>query len=578
MADTTLEDRAKSWMQHDPDPATKEAAAKLLDGGDKAALAACFGERLRFGTAGLRGALGPGPGCMNRALVRLVSAGYADHLLATLPDAAQRGVVIGFDGRHGSREFAEDAARVFLGRGLPVHRFDRVSPTPELAFAVTHLQAAGGVMVTASHNPPGDNGYKVYAANGAQIISPADAQITAAIDAVGTLESVAVPEMALGEDIGAVRTLGEPLREAYLERVLALRVKPATGVKLAYTPLHGVGRDLMVETLRRAGHTDVAVVASQAEPDGDFPTVRFPNPEEDGAMDAVLALAAETGADLAMANDPDADRLAVSVLHEGSYVALSGNDLGVLIADELLRNATGEGKPMVATSIVSSTLLSKLAAKHGAAYAETLTGFKWIANRAIEHDASGGRFLMGYEEALGYCVGSVVRDKDGISAALLVADMAAADKAAGRTLIDRLTDISREHGLHAGRQVSRTLPGAEGKAAMEALMKALRTRPPETLEKAKLTAMVDLSDGSAKAFGKGNKPPKVELPRSNVLAFYYDDGSRILARPSGTEPKIKFYFELVDSMRSNGRLDTAVDKAAPKLDKRIAAFMKHLEG
>ena len=275
-----------------------------------------------------------------------------------------------------------------------------------------------------------------------------------------------------------------------------------------------------------------------------------------------------------MANDPDADRLAVQVKHDDEWTSLSGNELGALIADELLSYGQSDGpERMVATSIVSSTLLAKLAARHGAAYAETLTGFKWIANRAIAHEASGGRFVMGYEEALGYCVGSVVGDKDGISAALIVADMAAAEKAKGRTLLDRLTDIYRRHGLHAGHQEARTLPGASGAARMAAIMQRLRTDPPTSVDGVTLESMVDIQSGESRVFVDGAKAPVLDLPPSNVLAFYFSDGSRVLARPSGTEPKIKFYFELVVKMRSNGKLKTAKRRAQPLLAKRVGAFV-----
>ncbi|MFT6818060.1 MAG: phosphomannomutase [Myxococcota bacterium] len=565
---------AEAWIAMDTDPVTKAAGTDLLARGDSVELTSHFGQRLQFGTAGMRGPLGPGPGCMNRATVRWVTAGFGQYLLRVQPSVVARGIVIGFDGRHGSLEFAEDSARVLAGLGIPVHRFEAVCPTPELAFAVRHLGAAGGIMVTASHNPPQDNGYKVYWEDGAQIIPPHDVGISEAIDGIVDRSAIRLPDLAGLLDSGVVRSVTGAVREAYLHAIAKLRVRPSTGVCIAYTPLHGVGWELFKVALNANGHTDLHVVAEQAQPDGDFPTVAFPNPEEPGAMDLVLRLAQDLGADIVMANDPDADRLAVQVKHEEEWIALSGNELGVLIADELLRYGKDNGPSrMVATSVVSSTLLSKLAARHGAAYAETLTGFKWIANRAIAHEASGGRFVMGYEEALGYCVGSVVGDKDGISAALIVADMAAAEKAEGRTLLDRLTVIYRRYGLHAGHQEARTLPGASGAERMAAIMQRLRTDPPTSVDGVKLESMIDVQSGTSRVFADGVKAPILHLPPSNVLAFYFSDGSRVLARPSGTEPKIKFYFELVVKMRSNGKLATAKRRAQPKLAKRVGAFV-----
>ncbi len=565
---------AEAWIASDPDPVTKAEGADVLERGDSVELASHFGQRLQFGTAGMRGALGPGPGRMNRAMVRWVTAGFGRYILNVQPSVVSRGIVIGFDGRHGSVEFAEDAACVLAGLGIPVHKYDSVSPTPELAFAVRHLGAAGGIMVTASHNPPKDNGYKVYWDDGAQIIPPHDLGISAAIDAIVDRSAIRIPELEGLRDNGIVRSVTGVVRQAYLEAIGKLRVRPATGVCIAYTPLHGVGWELLQIALNANGHTDLHVVAEQAQPDGDFPTVAFPNPEEPGAMDLVSRLARDLDADIVLANDPDADRLAVQVKHDDKWTSLSGNELGVLIADELLRYGPSDGPTrMVATSIVSSTLLSKLAARHEAAYAETLTGFKWIASRGIAHEASGGRFVMGYEEALGYCVGSVVGDKDGISAALIIADMAAAEKADGRTLLDRLTEIYRRHGFHAGHQEARTLPGASGAVRMAAIMQRLRTDPPTSVDGVKLESMIDIQSGTSRVFVDGATAPVIDLPPSNVLAFYFSDGSRILARPSGTEPKIKFYFELVLKMRSNGKLATAKKRAHPKMAKRVGAFV-----
>lgn len=564
---------ARRWIDEDPDPETRAAAEALLAAGDEAALFECFGRRLEFGTAGLRGELGPGPNRMNRAVVRRVSAGLADYLLAQVEGAAERGVVIGFDGRHGSRVFARDAAAVLAGRGLRVHLHADVVPTPQLAHAVTFLGAAAGVMVTASHNPPRDNGYKVYWENGAQIIPPHDAGIAAAIDRISSLRGVAVEPLESLRARGRVGVVPEAAVEAYRAAVERLRVHRVAGsVRIIYTPLHGVARRLLESVLDRAGHRDRHVVAEQADPDPDFPTVRFPNPEEPGAMDRALALAHERGADLVIANDPDGDRLAVGVPDgRGGWRMLTGNEVGVLLADDLLAHGTGDGEPVVATTIVSSTLLSRIAADRGAAYFETLTGFKWIANGAIAQAARGRRFVLGYEEALGYTVGDVVRDKDGISAALLFCDLAAWCRARGETVLDHLADLHRRYGVHFTRQRSVTMKGAAGAAQILRIMAGLRGDPPAAVAGLAVERIRDFFTGEARDVG-GRVLGTIDLPRSNVLAFDLAGGSRVLARPSGTEPKIKFYFEVREPVADGEPLEAAEERAKSALDRIESDF------
>ncbi|MCA9537616.1 MAG: phospho-sugar mutase [Myxococcales bacterium] len=562
MSDKTLE-IARRFVAEDPDPKTRAAGQALLDAGDAAAIADHFGARLEFGTAGLRAALGPGPNRMNRAVVRRTTAGFGHYLLGTLPDAAKRGVAIGFDGRHGSREFAQDAAAVLAGLGVRVLRFTEVVPTPLLAFAVKHHGCAGGVMVTASHNPPADNGYKVYWADAAQIVPPHDAGISAAIDAIETLATVEVPALdAVG---GLVEVVPPSTVAAYLDAVAALRVFPGgVPLRVVYTAMHGVGRKMVEAALDAAGYTDRHLVVEQCEPDPDFPTVAFPNPEEPGALDLALALAGKVGADLLIANDPDADRLAVAVPDgQGGYRALTGNQIGVLLADELLQYGKAAPGRLVATTVVSTGLLARLADEYGADYVETLTGFKWIAAAALRRDAAGGRFVFGFEEALGYSAGSVVRDKDGVSAALLFCDLAARCRAEGRGVLDRLAAIYRRHGLFQSRQHSLKLPGAEGAKRIEALMAALRADPPTQLAGTPVLRVRDLLTGEAR---EGGRTTPIDLPRSDVLAFDLADGSRALVRPSGTEPKIKFYFEVRAPFAEGDALAAAEARAAGRLD------------
>jgi phosphomannomutase len=552
---------ARAWLASDPDPHTRAATEALLATGDEAALADHFGARLDFGTAGLRGALGPGPNRMNRALVLRVAAGLVRYLQGAVPGSAEAGVVVGYDGRVGSEVFARDTARVLRAAGFRAWVSPRVCSTPELAFAVTDLRAAAGVMVTASHNPPEDNGYKVYWSNGAQIIPPHDAGIAAAIDWSGP--AIEPPDV----DLAALATPPE-VYERYVAAVLKLRVHKQTDLRVVYTAMHGVGARAVEDVLARAGYTQVFPVEAQRHPDGRFPTVRFPNPEEPGALDLAFALAREVDADLIVANDPDADRLAVAVPDgKGGWRQLSGNQVGCLFADDLLAHGDQwKGAPrLVATTIVSSTLLSRIAEAHGAQYAECLTGFKWIANEAIPFDAAGGHFVLGYEEALGYSAGPVVRDKDGVSAVLLFCDLAAWCKSEGRSILEHLQDLYARHGLYASGQKSLVLPGAAGQARIAEIMGALRASPPRELAGVAVRRVQDVKTGLDTDLATG-ATQAVKLPKSNVLAWWLADGSRVLVRPSGTEPKIKFYFEVREALREDDTLDLAEGRAAARIE------------
>lgn len=532
---------AEAWLAEDPDPNTVAELRALLascDAGDPAArkeLAERFTGALEFGTAGLRGILGAGPQRMNRVLVRKVSAGLAAHLAATVPDARERGVVIGHDARRLSREFAEDTARVLGGAGIRSYLAHRPWPTPMTAWAVTAQRACAGVMVTASHNPPAYNGYKVYWGNGAQIIPPHDTGIAAAIAQIGASDRLAMPPLDELRAAGTVVDLTEALHDDYLAAVVQLRASPeldGRGLAIAYTPLHGVGARSVEPALRLAGFPNVHTEPSQREPDPEFPTVAFPNPEEKGAMDRVLALAAKLSADLVLANDPDADRLCVAVPDGAGYRVLNGDQTGAVLADYLLEVGPRDRR-MVATTIVSSQLLGFLAQQAGADYRETLTGFKWIGNAAMDYETShGGRFVMGYEEAIGFSVGPLVRDKDGVSAAVIFAELAAWNRARGRSVLEHLDDIYRRVGLFVTEQVSLTRPGADGLAQIRDTMTRFRTAPPRALAGHAIEAVVDLSRG------EGGLPP------SDVLVFKLAGGRRVIMRPSGTEPKLKNYYEV----------------------------------
>jgi phosphomannomutase len=511
-----LPDRARNWLSQDPDPITRDELQRLIDAEDIAQLQDRFAERLQFGTAGLRGALGAGPRRMNRVIVAQAASGLAAYLRE---HEEHPSVVIGYDARHNSDIFARDTAEIMQGAGIDAHLLPEPLPTPVTAFAIRHLGCSAGVVVTASHNPPQDNGYKVYLADSSQIVPPADADISAQIDATGRVD-----EMPRSDDYAR---LGPEVAEAYVEAVAALPQDGPRDIVTVYTPLHGVGRDTLVDVVRRTGFPDLHVVREQGDPDADFPTVAFPNPEEPGAMDLSLKLASEVHADIIVANDPDADRCAVGVREAAgeSYRMLTGDQVGALLADFCLRRGlTGT----YAASIVSSDLLGRQAAAFGRPWQQTLTGFKWIGKIPD--------LAFGYEEALGYCVApDIARDKDGISAIITVLEMAAALKAEGRTLLDRLDDLFREHGLHATSQLSVRV---DDLAIITAAMQILRSSPPTVLGGLDIAAVDDLAAGYH------------GLPATDGIRLGLGAGARILAariicRPSGTEPKLKCYVEVV---------------------------------
>lgn len=586
-------DAIRAWCDNDPDNQTRSELEALLAAlpETEAELRDRFAQRLGFGTAGLRGLLGAGLQRMNRAVVRQTTAGLADYLLEQGPGVREQGVVIGYDGRHLSREMAHDCAGVLAAREIRVFLVDRTAPTPLIAFAVRHLHAAAGVVVTASHNPPQYNGFKVYWSNGAQIVPPHDQGISAAIDAdllrhgpPLTGAAKAVPLLST-EDARAAGLLQEPgaeLEAAYLQALataLPVRTRQADPLRIVYTPLHGVGKALALAALAQAGFQHVHVVAAQAEPDGDFPTLVFPNPEEPGALDLALDLAAEVGADLVLANDPDADRLAVvSRAGDGSLIALGGNQIGALLGDFLLHLAApGESRKLVITSIVSSGLLAEIATAHGAECDTVLTGFKWICNRAMERESEGLEFVFGFEEALGYTVGRVCRDKDGIGAAVAFAELAAQARDAGLDVPACLDALHRKHGFHRTHQESIVYDGPSGQQRIAAIMATLREAPPEHLGGRRVLALTDLQNRTRLDCTTGERV-EVQLPAANLLRFDLSGEAWVVARPSGTEPKIKFYFEVRERVDEHPlslvrrATQLSIDKLVLSLRERIAAL------
>ena len=570
--DELLFGRAEAWINDDPDPTMAEAGRAILNAGDESVVESHFGSRLEFGTAGLRGAIGPGPNRMNRALVTRVTYAVGQYLMDSLSEAPSRGVVVGYDGRHYSLEFAQDVVEVLGAMGFKIFAFPEVAPTPRIAHAVKYFRAAAGIMITASHNPPQDNGYKLYWENGAQIISPHDRNISAYIDKVPStseIDRTAVEELI---QLRRIEYTDEVLEEVYLSEVSALRVSNESGpIKIVYSAMHGVGGAAVEKTLKSHGYHDFFPVAEQWAPDPDFSTVACPNPEEPGAMDLSLALAEQIGADLVLANDPDADRLCVAVPDGESYRLLSGNEVGILIADELLSH--GEFvKPLVVTTIVSTSMLEKVARFHGAEYRDTLTGFKWIANEAISHESKGGQFVFGFEEAIGYSAGPVVRDKDGVSTALLMADLATRCRQEDMSILERLERICRRHGLHLTSQVAMKKPGSSGAAEIAAIMERLRADPPQSVLSSPVLRRRDLWTGEYFDVGASDEPPP-PLPKSNVIGFWLESGARIMVRPSGTEPKIKFYFEVCESFGSEDSHEQVQHRAELQLESLQSSFM-----
>lgn len=530
-----LLDRARAWLAQDPDPETREVLGGLIEQNALAELRALFGGELEFGTAGLRGVVGPGPLRMNRANVIRTTRAVAEHVLARKLDPRSRPVVVGHDARLSSPRFAADAVGVLLAASLPVRAFAEPVPTPLVAHAARALSASAAIAITASHNPREYNGYKLYDDDAVQIVPPADREIAARIRALPGASELPRVEPVPGSEL-------EPdpaLIERYFAEIAAdiPHGERFSELRIVYSPLHGVGAKYVERALSLAGFSQVTVVPEQAEPDGHFPTTPFPNPEEPGVMDLSLALAERSQADLVLVNDPDADRLAVAVpTPSGRFVSLSGNEIGLLFADYLLERAPQSPRPLVVSSLVSSPMLDRIADAHGAALERTLTGFKWIwtAIRALESGAL--RFAFAYEEALGYSVTRAVRDKDGISAALCFAVLAADCRARGESVLERLYGLFERHGLWVSAQHNLALSAAARDAGkVQAVLERAATFS-GALAGRKLSSIVDHRRPSHAA------PPW--CGPSEMIELRFGPGLRALVRPSGTEPKLKLYVDL----------------------------------
>ena len=529
-------DMAEKWLLAEPDEDMRQELQALIDGSGQE-LDERFSGRLMFGTAGLRAEVGAGPNRMNRLVVRQAAAGLVDYLLRGVEGSAEAGILIGFDERRKSDVFAFDTARVAAARGMKAMLLPQLLPTPVLAWNISRLGVAAGVMVTASHNPPRDNGYKVYLGSGAQIVPPHDELIS---DAIESFDATSI-ELA-SEDSPLIQILGDECIDEYIKWLPSVRLcRDVPRIKVAYTAMHGVGGDTALRAFASAGFDQPVVVASQQEPDGSFPTVSFPNPEEPGAMDLVIDLARRSGAAIALANDPDADRLGVAIPvtgeTSGEWRLLRGDEIGWLLGDHILRHTNGDDR-LVVTTLVSSSLLGKMAHKHGVAFEETFTGFKWIADAAMKR--SDKRLVFAYEQALGYLVADQPLDKDGISAALLMTEIGTLAVHDGVTVQQRLDQIAAEYGQHVTAELSVKMSPSDGAAVVE----ELRANPPMMIGGRQVVGVED-------------------FPEANLLRLWLDEvggrGVRLQIRPSGTEPKVKLYGE-------------AVDMAASELQQLLAAL------
>lgn len=556
-----MERQISQWLQKDPEPSTRNELQQLINSNDQQELSERFSSRLAFGTAGLRGKVGAGPNRMNRLVVLETSLGLGLYLNKTVAKAKERGVIIGYDARPDSKQFAQDSAEVLLSLGFTVYLTDDVVPTPLVAFGVKHFAAAAGIVVTASHNPPEYNGYKVYWENGAQIIPPHDQGIATCIDEATKLP---LPQASLDDAGEKLHWLNQDFNQLYLNELLkssSLITTTPKQTSVAYTAMHGVGGKFVTAIAKETGFNLFYTVKEQYSPDGTFPTVNFPNPEEPGAMDKVIALAKKENADIACANDPDADRFAAAAKSDiGEYRMLTGDQVGILLADFILANQPKTC--LIGNTIVSSSLLEKIAAEYQASYFKTLTGFKWLTNVAMEKQTEEMPFVFAYEEALGYTVSNLVWDKDGLSAFAVFISLAENLKSKGMSVWDKLLEIYNKYGFYVTAQKSIAFNPNE-----KSIGEKLRETPPALIAGKQVLCVEDFLL-STKTFHSGKTEP-LDFPKSDVLIYQLENNYRVIVRPSGTEPKIKCYYELSYPIKSGQDYWQAQSKA----DEEMVSFI-----
>ncbi len=557
----TARTRAQAWAAADPDPVTRAELQALLASRNDAEIRERMLGDLEFGTAGLRGVVGAGSARMNLAVVIRITRAVAEQLLARADDARTLPVIVGGDARLDSQRFADAAAGVLLAAGIPVKRFVEPVPTPLVAYAVRAFAANAGVMITASHNPAEYNGYKLYWNDGIQVVPPTDVEIATRLAGVGAAKDVPLADLSRQE------LIGEQLTTRYLAEIRAQlpRVTGKRDLRIAYTPMHGVGAAIVERVFAEAGYAEFYSTPAQREPDGHFPTLPFPNPEEAGALDLAIALATEKNADLLIANDPDVDRLAIACpTPSARWLPLTGNQIGLLLADFALAHSEAGSRALVLCSLVSSPMLEGIAESYGAHCERVLTGFKWVWTAGLALEGQGLRYCFGFEEALGYSYGRAVRDKDGISAALAFAALAVSCRERGGTVIERLHALYRQHGLWASVQHNVVLKGASGAARIAQAMSDLAAKPPRVLAGRNVTNVRDLRHPAADAPSWRGAASLVELA--------LEGGGRVFVRPSGTEPKLKLYVDLLAPVAADASI-TATEDAARSEAQRIASAL-----
>ncbi len=569
-----IEQKVAAWLNGNFDEATKEEIRKIQAEEHPNELADAFYKNLEFGTGGLRGLMGVGTNRMNKYTVGMATQGYANYLKQCFPNGVK--VAIAHDSRNNSRFFAETTANVFAANGIKVYLFEDMRPTPELSFAIRELGCQGGVVCTASHNPKEYNGYKAYWDDGSQLVPPHDKNVIKEVDKIASVDDV---KWSGGE--GNITIIGKELDEKYMEMVKELSVYPEviakhSDLKIVYTPIHGTGIKLVPPVLEKFGFNNVHIVKEQAVPDGNFPTVVYPNPEESEAMSYGLKQAEELNADILCGTDPDADRLAIGVKDShGKWVLMNGNQTAVLAFNYLIeaRKTKGIAKPndMVITTIVTTPMIDAIAAGNGVGCYRVLTGFKWIAEM-IRQKEGKENYIIGGEESFGLMIGDKIRDKDGISAVALLCEMAAYEKEKGRSLYEKMIDLYVQYGFYKEHLVSITKKGMDGQQQIAAMMESYRNNPPKTINGSAVVKLLDYE------LRKGTNPQTgeewaIDLPKSNVLQFILEDGSSISARPSGTEPKIKFYFSVNTKLASAAEFD----KVNAALDEKIKAVIADMK-
>ncbi len=571
--DAAIQERINSWIHGNYDQSTKNTIAQLQkDHPDE--LADAFYRNLEFGTGGLRGIMGVGTNRINKYTIGMATQGFANYLKKTYGDAEVK-VAIAHDSRNNSRFFAETTAHVFAANGIKVFLFESLRPTPELSFAIRTLGCKGGVVCTASHNPKEYNGYKAYWDDGGQLVPPHDGNVIMEVEGITSVDDVKWS----GGDAN-ITLIGKDMDNAYLEMVKGLSVYPDVikqqqDLKIVYTPIHGTGITLVPEVLQRFGFTNVTIVEEQATPDGNFPTVNYPNPEESETMSIGLAKAKAMDADILLGTDPDADRVGIGVKnHKGEWVLMNGNQTAVLAFSYLMEARRAKGiaqeNDMVITTIVTTEMINRVARENKVACYNVLTGFKWIAEKIKELDGRKN-YVIGGEESFGLMIGNQIRDKDAVSAVALMCEMAAYEKNKGKTLFDKMIELYIQYGFYYENLISITKKGMNGQKEIAEMMEGFRKNPPSSIAGAQVTTLLDyqLQKGTNLVTGESWK---IELPKSNVLQFLTADGTKISARPSGTEPKIKFYFSVNTKLEKKEDFDATF----ALLEKRIQTIISDM--